>query len=71
METWGRADAAPATFTYERDAATSAVTALTLTCPGRRWNASPLEPRKPGYEAWVKWDLVRTYCSWTSRTGAQ
>jgi YD repeat-containing protein len=55
----------PATFTFERDAATKAVTALTLTCPGR--GGAPLRHSsfvRPGYEERIKWDLWQTYCFW-------
>jgi YD repeat-containing protein len=67
-ETWGRTGLAPATFIYERDVSTNAVVSLTLTCPdrtGRQLRHSSLV--KPGHEDWIKWDLVRTHCSWTGR----
>jgi YD repeat-containing protein len=60
----------PAAFTYERDPATKAVTALTLTCPDRR--GKPLRHSSlvaPGREEWLKWDLMRTHCSWNRRGG--
>jgi hypothetical protein len=58
----------PAVFTYERDPATKALTALTLTCPDRR--GKPLRHSSlvaPGRDEWLKWDLVRTHCSWNAR----
>ena len=58
--------AAPAClFTYERDAATKAITALTLTCPDR--TGRPLRHSgivRNGNEEWLKADLVQTHCSW-------
>jgi YD repeat-containing protein len=57
----------PAVFMYERDPATKAVTALTLTCPDRR--GKPLRHSSfvaPGKEEWLKWDLMRTHCSWNA-----
>jgi len=67
----------PATFTFERDPTTKAVTSLTLTCPGPRGamlRHSSLV--KPGYEEWTKSDLMQTYCVWdtgwrSARTGRQ
>ena len=67
-ETWGREDVEPATFVYERDPVTNAVVSLNLSCPdrtGRQLRHSSLV--KPGREEWIKWDLVRTHCSWTGR----
>ena len=64
-ETWGRENAAPATFDYERDPVTNAVTSLSLTCPdrtGRQLRHASLV--RPGREDWIKWDLVRTHCAW-------
>ena len=42
--------------------------ALTLPCPDRL--GKPLRHSSlvaPGREAWLKWDLMRTYCSWNTR----
>ena len=67
-ETWGRKDSEPATFVYERDPVTNAVVSLSLTCPdrtGRQLRHSSLV--RAGNEDWIKWDLVRTHCSWTAR----
>jgi YD repeat-containing protein len=67
-EVWGRDDSEPATFVYERDPQTHAVVSLNLTCPdrtGRQLRHSSLV--RPGEEEWIKWDLVRTHCSWTGR----
>jgi YD repeat-containing protein len=67
-ESWGSADAEPATILYERDQATSVVTALTLTCPDR--TGRPLRHMslvRPGREEWIKWDLLQTHCSWRKR----
>jgi YD repeat-containing protein len=67
-ETRGRTGYQPAIFTYDRDPATKAVTALTLTCPDR--TGRPLRHSSlvgPDNEEWIKWDLLRTHCSWTSR----
>ena len=52
-------------FTYERDPMTQAVTALTLTCPDR--TGRPLRHTsivRPGYEEWIKQNLMQTYCWW-------
>ena len=67
-ETRGREGAQPAIFTYERDSVTKQVTALALTCPDR--TGRPLRHSsvvRPDNEAWIKWDLLRTHCSWTGR----
>jgi YD repeat-containing protein len=64
-ETQGRTGQKPAAFTYERDATTNAVTALTVTCPDR--TGRPLRHSSivtGDNEAWIKWDLLRTHCSW-------
>jgi YD repeat-containing protein len=65
-ETWGAGSREPARFTFERDSTTHAVVSLNLTCPDR--TGRPLGHSSfvaPGREEWLKWDLVRTYCSWT------
>jgi YD repeat-containing protein len=67
-ETWGGTGGETAAFTYERDATTNAAVSLTLTCPdrsGRQLRHASLV--KPGHEEWIKWDLVRTHCSWSGR----
>jgi len=67
-ESWGHADSEPASFIFERDPTTNAVLSLNLTCPdrsGRQLRHSSLV--KPGHEEWIKWDLVRTHCSWAGR----
>jgi len=67
-ESWGSTDLEPATILYERDQATSVVTALTVTCPDR--TGRPLRHMslvKPGGEEWIKWDLLQTHCSWRKR----
>jgi YD repeat-containing protein len=64
-ETWGALGHEPASFILERDPVTKAVVSLSLTCPdrtGRLLRHSSLVA--PGREDWIKWDLVRTYCSW-------
>jgi YD repeat-containing protein len=58
----------PAVFTYERDPATRAMTALTLTCPDRR--GLPLRHSsvvRDGNEEAVKENLLRTHCFWNTR----
>jgi YD repeat-containing protein len=63
-ERWGSEGMEAATITYERDPATSIVTALTVTCPDR--TGRPLRHMslvKPGWEEWTKRDLLETYCS--------
>ncbi|MCA1562617.1 MAG: hypothetical protein LC804_20915 [Acidobacteria bacterium] len=70
-ETWGRAGVEPAVFTYERDPATNAITALTVTCPDR--TGRPLRHSslvREGNEDWIKRDLLQTHCSWRARRGA-
>jgi YD repeat-containing protein len=65
-ETWGSGDLEPASFILERDPSTNAVVSLSLTCPDR--TGRPLRHSSrvaPGREEWLKWDLVRTHCSWT------
>jgi YD repeat-containing protein len=65
-ETWGRNGLEPANITYERDATTNVVTALEVTCPD--FTGRPLRHRthpRPGRLEWVKWDLLRTHCSWS------
>ncbi len=55
----------PASFTYERDATTNAVTGLTVTCPDR--TGRPLRHSsvtRNGDEEWIKWDILHTHCSW-------
>jgi YD repeat-containing protein len=67
-EAWGSAGVEPATIAYERDQSTHVVTALTVTCPDR--TGRPLRHMslvKPGREEWIKWDLLRTHCSWRKR----
>jgi YD repeat-containing protein len=67
-DSWGHADSEPASFIFERDPTTNAVLSLNLTCPdrsGRQLRHSSLV--KPGHEEWIKWDLVRTHCSWAGR----
>jgi YD repeat-containing protein len=64
-ETWGSDGQQPAEFTYERDATTKAVTALTVTCPDR--TGRPLRHSsvvRDGNEEQVKWDILQTHCSW-------
>jgi len=64
-ETWGRTGLDPATFVYDRDPVTNAVTSLSLTCPDR--TGRPLRHSSlvgPGREDWIKWDLARTHCAW-------
>jgi YD repeat-containing protein len=64
-EAWGGGSLQAASFTYERDAATNAIAALTLTCPDR--TGRPLRHSsivRDGNEEWIKEDLVRTHCSW-------
>jgi YD repeat-containing protein len=64
-ETWGRTGQEPASFTYDRDATTNAITALTVTCPDR--TGRPLRHSNVvtnGNEEWIKWDVLRTHCSW-------
>jgi YD repeat-containing protein len=70
METSGRNGLQPAVFTYERDARTKAVSALTVTCPDR--TGRPLRHSSvvtDGDEERVKWDLLQTHCDWR-RAGA-
>ncbi len=65
-ETWERGPDA-VTFAYDRDPATGAVTSLTLTCRDR--TGQPLRHSsfvRPGEEEWIKFDLVRTRCHWSS-----
>jgi YD repeat-containing protein len=64
-ETWGSGDLQPATFAYKRDAVTNSITALTLTCPDRA--GRPIRHASQvrfDNEDWIKWDLLRTNCSW-------
>lgn len=64
-ETWERTGLQPALFTYDRDATTNAITALTVTCPDR--TGRPLRHSSivtDGNEEWIKWGLLQTHCSW-------
>lgn len=63
-ESWGRDGLQPATFTYERDPVTNAITELTLTCPDRTGTPVRHSSRVYGNEEWIKADLLRTNCSW-------
>jgi hypothetical protein len=68
-ETWGASGSEPASFIIGRDPATNVATSLSLTCPDRM--GRPLRHSSvvlPGHEEWLKWDLLRTHCSWTRRT---
>jgi YD repeat-containing protein len=68
-EARGHGGEEPAIFTYERDPDTNLVTSLTLTCPDR--TGRPLRHTsvvRPDNEEWIKWDLVRTHCSWSPRS---
>jgi hypothetical protein len=70
-ETWERNGLAPAVFTYDRDTATNAITALTVTCPDR--TGRPLRHSsivRDGNEEWIKWDLLQTHCSWRRSPGS-
>lgn len=67
-ETWARGGSQPATFTYERDPVTNVITALSLTCPDRTGRPLPHSSFvRDGNEEWIKWDLLRTNCSWHGR----
>jgi YD repeat-containing protein len=62
-ETLGSSEPEVAMFTFERDASTHAVTALTLTCPDRRGillRHSSLV--RPGQEEQLKRELMETHC---------
>jgi YD repeat-containing protein len=64
-ETWGADGYEPAHITLERDPTTHAVVSLSLTCPDR--TGRPLKHTSlvtPDREEWIKWDLMRTHCSW-------
>ncbi|HJR58907.1 MAG TPA: DUF6531 domain-containing protein [Vicinamibacterales bacterium] len=64
-ESLGRDGLEPAVFTYDRDAVTKAVTALTVTCPDR--SGRPLRHSsivRGGNEDQVKRDLLQTHCHW-------
>lgn len=66
-EAWGGTGLQTASFTYARDPESNITTALTLTCPDR--SGTPLRHSshvRPGYEEWIKWDMLRTNCSWSS-----
>jgi YD repeat-containing protein len=65
-ETGGAGSRELARFSFERDSTTHAVVSLSLTCSDR--TGRPVRRSSfvaPGREEWLKWDLVRTYCSWT------
>jgi YD repeat-containing protein len=67
-ETLGSSETDTAVFTFERDTATHAVTALTLTCPDRQ--GIPLRHSslvRPGQEDRIKRDLMHTHCFWDAR----
>ena len=67
-ETLGAEGHQPVSFVIERDPSTSAARSLTLTCPDR--TGQPLRHSSlitRGGEDWLKWDLVRTHCSWSPR----
>jgi YD repeat-containing protein len=66
-EIMGRDGVEPATFTYERDPITKAITALTLTCPDRK--GLPLRHSsivRDGNEDEVKQNLLQTHCFWNT-----
>jgi len=65
-ESWGAQGRQSASVVIERDPVTSSARSLTLTCPDR--TGQPLRHSSlvaPGGEHWLKWDLARTYCSWS------
>ncbi len=67
-ETKGAVGQEPASFIFQRDPTTNAVVSLDLTCPDR--TGRPLRHSSlvaPGREEWIKWDLVRTHCSWAKQ----
>jgi YD repeat-containing protein len=71
-ETWGSPGVQPAFFTYEREATTNTVTALTVTCPDRR--GIPLRHSsivRNGNEDLIKLDLLQTHCSWRRPPSAE
>jgi len=72
-ESWGSAGYQPLTYSYGRDPVTNAVTSITLTCPDRRGRSvtHPAVDVSPDSEEWIKWDQVRTVCSWRSDHWAQ
>ncbi|MGH9204157.1 MAG: hypothetical protein ACRD2A_23260, partial [Vicinamibacterales bacterium] len=65
-ESWGQSGLEAASVTYEHDPTTSIVTGMAVTCPDR--TGRPLRHSshvKPGFEEWIKWDLLQTHCSWS------
>ena len=69
-ETLGSSPSDTALFTFERDASTRAVTALTLTCPDRRGiPLRHLSVVRPGHEDRIKRDLMLRHCFWTGAGG--
>jgi hypothetical protein len=67
-ETRGVTGREPVSLIYQRDPVTNAVASLSLTCADRQGRQSRHSSLvQPGHEEWIKWDLVRTHCSWTGR----
>ena len=67
-ESWGAGDRELVSVTLQRDQETNGVVSLSVTCAdrtGRPLRRSSLV--QPGGEEWTKFDLVRTYCSWTRK----
>ena len=67
-EARGRGAVQQTHFTYERDPQTNRVTGLTLTCPDRTGRPLRRSSIVRNNEAWLKWDLVQTYCARASRS---
>ncbi len=67
-ESRGSAGYQPLTYTYKRDQATNAVKSITVTCPDRRGQSvtHPAVDVSPDSVEWIKWDQVRTVCTWRS-----
>ena len=63
----------PLTYKYERDHVTNVVKAIALTCPDRRGHlvTHPAVDVSPESEEWIKWDQVRTVCTWRNDRAAQ
>ena len=63
-ESHGMSGMRPLTFEYTRDPVTNMVTSMVVTCPGRTGAMLRHSTHvRPGYEEWIKQDMVRTHCA--------
>jgi hypothetical protein len=64
IESQGMSGMHPLTYEYTRDPLTNVVTSMVVRCPGRTGEMLRHSTHvRPGYEEWLKWDMVRTHCA--------